>query len=107
MKKKERNELTAESRLKNDEIQNLKTKINKNIETLQLYESYMKFLMEVADKNVKEKFEQERERRRRAKAEAEVQEQRWGSKGRGGSKDKNQLNPHGQQNQMLESRGGA
>lgn len=72
MKKKERNELTAESRFKNDEIQNLKTKINKNIETLQLYESYMKFLMEVADKNVKEKFEQERERRRKAKAEAET-----------------------------------
>ena len=72
MKKKERNELTAESRFKNDEIQNLKTKINKNIETLQLYESYMKFLMEVADKNVKEKFEQERERRRKAKADAET-----------------------------------
>lgn len=77
-KKKERNELTAESRLKNDEIQNLKTKISKNIETLQLYESYMKFLMEVADKNVKEKFEQERERRRKSKAETELSEQRWG-----------------------------
>lgn len=48
----------------------------------------MKFLMEVADKNVKERFDQERERRRRAKAEAELSEQRWGSKGRGGSKDK-------------------
>ncbi len=32
----------------------------------------MKFLMEVADKNVKEKFEREREKRRKLKAEAEI-----------------------------------
>lgn len=66
----------------------------------------MKFLMEVADKNVKEKFEQERERRRKAKAEADAQEQRQASKGRPTIKDRNQLIPHGQQNQMHESRGG-
>lgn len=33
-KKKLRNELTATSRMKNDDIQNLKTTINKNIENL-------------------------------------------------------------------------
>ena len=32
----------------------------------------MKFLKEVADKNIKEKFELEREKRRTLKAEAEI-----------------------------------
>lgn len=78
-KKKRRNELTAESRLKNDEVQNLKTTMNKNIENLQLYESYMKFLLDVADKTVKEKFERVREDKRQAKwEEAHVLKERKG-----------------------------
>jgi hypothetical protein len=51
---------------------NLKTRIAKAIDDLQVYESHMKFLMEVADKNVKEKFEREREKRRKLKVEAEI-----------------------------------
>ena len=69
---------------------NLKTRIAKAIDDLQVYESHMKFLMEVADKNVKEKFEREREKRRKLKAEAEIDAYRRESKKFGGSKDKTQ-----------------
>jgi hypothetical protein len=81
-KKKERNEMTAESRQKNDAIQTLKTQINKNNETLIAYESYMKFLLDVADRSYKDEFEREREERRRAKLESEMSQSRANSKGR-------------------------
>jgi chromosome segregation ATPase len=76
-KKKHRNELTANSRIKNDEIQNLKTTINKNIENLQIYEQYMQ-LFNVADKNVRDKFEKGREDRRKAKHLEETNRDRKG-----------------------------
>ena len=37
------------------------------METLQQYEQYMRFLLDVADKNVKDKFERDREMRRQMK----------------------------------------
>jgi hypothetical protein len=89
-KKKERAELTAESRTRNDDIQNLKNKINKAIDDLQVYESHMKFLMEVADKNVKEKFDRAREKRRKQKEQEEADAQKYYDKKRGTSKDKTQ-----------------
>jgi hypothetical protein len=89
-KKKERAELTAESRARNDDIQNLKNKINKAIDDLQVYESHMKFLMEVADKNVKEKFDRAREKRRKQKEQEEADAQKYYDKKRGTSKDKTQ-----------------
>lgn len=63
-KKKERNDLTTDARKQSDQIQKLRTEINKDMETLQQYEQYMRFLMDVADKNVKDKFERDRDLRR-------------------------------------------
>lgn len=56
-KKKERNDLTLDSRNKNEEIQSVKTTINKNMEQLQIFDAYMKFLYEVSQDSRKIEFE--------------------------------------------------